>query len=100
MAEEPAHVLRFALLGASQSPSRLHSTIRFSLARKSMVDLRVYSAAGKLIRVLRSGRELPGHHQTVWDHSDDLGRPVSRGAYFCRMTADQFRAVGKLTLVE
>ncbi len=99
--EEPsAGAARFALLGSGQNPSVSQTAIRYSLAAASPVDLRIYSTTGKLVRTLRSGIEPAGLHQVVWDRRDDSGQPVGRGAYFCRMTAGDFRAARKLTIVE
>jgi flagellar hook assembly protein FlgD len=99
--EEPrAGAVEFALLGSSQSPSGALTAIRYSLAKASPVDLRIYSTTGKLVRTLRSGIEPAGLHQVVWDRTDDLGQPAGRGTYFCRMTAGSFRAVSKLTTIE
>ena len=98
--EQPVGALRFALLGGSRSPSGPQTAIRYSLAQASPVDLRIYSTTGKLVRTLRSGIEAAGLHQVVWNRSDDLGQPVGRGTYFCRMTAGSFRAVSKLTTIE
>jgi len=99
--EEPGPgVARFALLGSSRNPSGSWTAIRYSLAAASAVDLRVYSASGELVRVLESGSRPAGLHQVVWDGTDELGRPVGRGTYFCRMTAGSFRATSKLTTIE
>ena len=99
--EEPrAGAVGFALLGSARNPSVAQTTIRYSLAKESPVNLRIYSTTGKLVRTLRSGFEAAGLHQVVWDRTDDLGRLVGRGTYFCRMTAGDFRAVSKLTTIE
>jgi hypothetical protein len=98
--EQPAGATRFALLGSRRNPSVADVTIRYSLAAASPVDLRIFSATGKLVRTLHSGVEPAGLHQVVWNRTDDLGRPVGRGTYFCRMTAGSFRAVSKLTAIE
>jgi hypothetical protein len=91
---------RFVLLGSSQNPARAHATIRYSLANASAVDLRIFSAAGELVRVLETGTQPPGPHQVMWDGKDELGRPVGRGTWFCRMTAGGYQAVSKLTTIE
>jgi hypothetical protein len=98
--EQPAGASRFALLGNSRNPSVASATIRYSLAAASPVDLRIFSATGKLVRTLHSGVEPAGLHQVVWNRTDDSGQPVGRGTYFCRMTAGSFRAVSKFTAIE
>jgi flagellar hook assembly protein FlgD len=98
--EQPTGAARFALLGSSQNPSAVNATIRYSLASSSPVDLRIFSTTAELVRTLRSGVETAGLHQVVWDRTDDLGQPVGRGTWFCRMTAGGFQAVSKLTTIE
>jgi hypothetical protein len=98
--EHPSGNVRFVLLGSSQNPARGQATIRYSLAEASVVDLRVFSTTGELVRVLQSGARESGPHQVLWDGKDELGRPVGRGTWFCRMTAGGFQAVSKLTTVD
>jgi hypothetical protein len=98
--EQPMGNARFALFGSSQNPARRQATIRYSLAKASAVDLRVFSTAGELVRVLESDTREPGLHQVVWDGNNELGRPVGRGTWFCRMTAGGFQAVSKFTTIE
>ena len=98
--DKPLANARFVLFGSSQNPARAHATIRYSLANASAVDLRIFSAAGELVRVLETGSQQPGLHQALWDGKDELGRPVGRGTWFCRMTAGGFQAVSKLTTIE
>jgi hypothetical protein len=98
--EQSAGNARFTLFGSSQNPARGQATIRYSLAQAAPVDLRVFSATGELVRVLETGVQPPGPHQALWDGKDELGRPVGRGTWFCRMTAGSFQAVSKLTTIE
>jgi len=98
--EQPMGNARFTLFGSSQNPARTQATIRYSLAQASPVDLRVFSTTGELVRVLESGSRESGLHQVVWDGRDQLGRPVGRGTWFCRMTAGGYQAVSKLTTIE
>lgn len=100
IAEQPLGNARFVLLGSSQNPARAHATIRYSLAKASAVNLRIFSTTGELVRVLETGARESGLHQVLWDGKDELGRPVGRGTWFCRMTAGGFQAVNKLTTIE
>jgi flagellar hook assembly protein FlgD len=70
------------------------------LTQASAVDLRIFSTSGELVRVVESGTRESGMHQVIWDGRDELGRPVGRGTWFCRMTAGSFQAVSKLTTIQ
>ena len=98
--EQPRGNARFVLFGSSHNPARTQATIRYSLASASVVDLRIFSAGGELVRALETGTQPSGLHQVIWDGKDELGRPVGRGTWFCRMTAGGFQAVSKLTTIE
>jgi hypothetical protein len=98
--EKPLANTRFVLFGSSQNPARTHATVRYSLAKASAVDLRIFSSTGELVRVLETGARESGPHQVLWDGRNELGRPVGRGTWFCRMTAGGFQAVSKLTTIE
>ncbi len=82
------------------NPFRNKMVIRYGLPRASRVNLRIYSATGCLVRSLRAGRQEPGLHQVIWNSTDDTGRPVSRGIYYCRLVTDKFAGVKKLIKVE
>jgi hypothetical protein len=97
--EQPMGNARFTLFG-SQNPARTQATIRYSLAQASPVELRIYSTAGELVRVLESDTREAGMHHVVWDGRNELGQPVGRGTWFCRMTAGGYEAVSKLTTIE
>jgi hypothetical protein len=98
--EQPMGNARFALFGGSQNPARRQATIRYSLAKASTVDMRIFSTTGELVRVLETGARESGLHQVTWDGKNELGRPVGRGTWFCRMTAGGFQSVSKLTTIE
>jgi hypothetical protein len=98
--DKPVANARFVLFGSGQNPARKQATIRYSLAQASPVDLRIFSTSGELVRVIESGTRESGMHQVIWDGRDELGRPVGRGTWFCRMTAGGFQAVSKLTTID
>src|SRR5712692_1429519 len=75
--------------------------LAFSVTRPaaaSPVSIRVYSLAGRLIRVLVNDRLDPGVYEIVWDGLDELGRPAAPGVYIAQMTAGTFRATQHLIL--
>ena len=83
---------RFALLGARPNPARGATEIEWRLPSSSEVRLSLYDVSGRLVRTLADGVYGAGLHRTSWDGRDAAGRPVSGGAYYCRMEAGEFRA--------
>ena len=59
----------------------------YELTQQAHVCVKIYTSAGRLIRVLREeGR--PGENSTlVWDGRDETGDPVANGVYFMTVEA-------------
>jgi hypothetical protein len=91
----------FALDRARPTPFSGRTTIRFSIPRTTQASVSIYSATGALVRVLSEPQPLaPNTYSLVWDGLDDQGATVSRGVYYCRMAAGEFRAMKKLVKLD
>ena len=80
---------RLTLRGNYPNPFNPATKIAFDLPDPARVSLRVYNAAGRLVRVLLS--DLPmdsGPHVKPWDGRNDHGAMLASGVYFCRLEAD------------
>ncbi|HSG27316.1 MAG TPA: FlgD immunoglobulin-like domain containing protein [Candidatus Krumholzibacterium sp.] len=83
----------------SPNPSTGESTISFSIPRVTRLDIRIYDAAGRLVRTLADGTSFQGTRSFVWDGRNDRGAPVARGVYFIRGRAGKQRIAAKLLLI-
>ncbi len=72
------------------------TTIAYTLATKSEVDIRIYDTAGRLIRIVEQKTREPGRYETVWRGNDNAGRAVASGIYFCRITTGSFNQTRKI----
>ena len=63
------------------------------------VDLRVYDAGGRLVRVLFGGVAERGTQAVTWDGRDERGRQVGSGVYVCRLRSAGRQASRKLLVV-
>jgi len=81
------------------NPFNPSTTIRFSLAARSTVNLAVYNNLGQIIRVLADQSLPAGQHEVVWDGLDSAGRAVSSGLYFYRIESEQFRQTRRMLLI-
>jgi hypothetical protein len=72
--------------------------IRYSLAAEGRVALRVHDLTGRVVRTLADGTMRPGRYSLSWRGTDDRGRELARGVYFCRFTAGDYRATEKVVL--
>jgi hypothetical protein len=85
--ERPAPTVLGRLLPPYPSPFRSSTLVRYELATSSTVNVRIYDAAGRIIRVLEDGvARARGEHHILWDGRDELGRSVPSGSYFIRLT--------------
>jgi subtilisin family serine protease/type 1 glutamine amidotransferase len=93
---EPAP--RAELRGAVPSPFRFRTTISYSLPAAGRARLAIYDLTGKLVKTLVTGNLPAGAGQVTWNRSDDAGKTVARGVYFCRLQADGMNISRKLVV--
>ncbi len=98
--EEPA--LPATYLAANHpNPFNPTTKIVFGLAAPADVTLRIYDAAGRLVRTLLAGEARgAGRHEAVWNGRDDAGARAGSGVYFYRLEADGFVETRKMTLLK
>jgi flagellar hook assembly protein FlgD len=63
------------------------------------VDVKVYDAAGRLVRQVVSGVQEPGYYTVHWDGCDDVGRAIPAGVYFVQMHAGDYTRTEKAVLL-
>ncbi len=92
------------LLGARPTPFNPATIIAFDLgpagARPEPVALRIYDAAGRLVRTLVDGPLAPGHHAVTWDGRNDAAGAAASGVYFCRLAASGQTFESRLVLLK
>ncbi len=83
---------------AGPSPFRFRTTISYTLPAPGHVKLAVYDLAGKLVKTLASGIEPAGVKQLYWNRTNDAGKTVACGVYFCRFETEGVNASRKLVI--
>jgi M6 family metalloprotease-like protein len=91
---------KFALLPNYPNPFNPATTIRYEIASRTQVELRVFDVSGALVRTLVNESKAPGAYSLQWNGRDDRGTAVSSGVYFYRITAGDFTDVRKMTLLK
>jgi flagellar hook assembly protein FlgD len=76
------------------------TTIEYSVAKASPVELTIYDVRGQGVRTLVRENRLAGKYAAVWDGKNDGGRPISTGVYFCRLEIGSFVSVKKMVLLK
>lgn len=64
----------------------------------SIVSIRVYSLAGRLIRTLVNDHLQPGFYELGWDGLDDRQQAVAPGVYFAILAASGSRTMQRLII--
>jgi hypothetical protein len=85
-----------------QAPSLVTSDARihYQIPVATMVSLRILDLTGRAVRELeRPHVEKPGNHAVTWDATDNIGRKLPGGVYFCCLETQSRRIVQKLLLV-
>jgi hypothetical protein len=92
-------VASFALCPPRPNPTSGDAALALSVPLDSDVDLAVYDVAGRLVKRLVHGQLPSGEHTFVWDGSDEGGRQVAAGVYFCVAEAGGESAARKVVLL-
>ncbi|MBM3314223.1 hypothetical protein FJY71_00065 [candidate division WOR-3 bacterium] len=90
--------LRTELTSCGPNPFRTTAVIHYALARAGQMRLRIHDVTGREATTLVSGVQEPGRYSVAWNGTDDRGRKLSRGVYFCRLIAEGCTEVEKLVL--
>lgn len=88
--------------GLSQSypnPMSTSMSISYQVAKRCEVSLKIFDAAGRLVRVLVEAEMEPGRYTVKWDRKDAFGRELPNGAYFCTLMAGDFTSTKKMVLL-
>ena len=72
-------------LFVSPNPIDGAAFITYTLPGFGPVELRLFNAEGRAVRLLQSGFREAGTHQLVWDRQDTAGKRVPAGFYWCRL---------------
>jgi hypothetical protein len=74
-------------LQAFPNPAAARANIRFTLPADGLFTLRIFDAAGRLMRSTSSTQGFSGLNVWLWDGRDANGRAVASGAYFYELSA-------------
>jgi hypothetical protein len=90
----------YRLHACRPNPFDESTLIRYTLAGRSSVRIRVYDVAGRVVRTLvDADPQAPGDHSVTWDGRNEKGDRVSSGIYFYRLQAGPFRATRRMALL-
>ncbi|MFC1715542.1 choice-of-anchor Q domain-containing protein [Candidatus Poribacteria bacterium] len=96
---------RFRLLANYPNPFNPETWVPYELAKDTNVAIRIYSASGRLVRLLDLGHKPAGFYTSreksaYWDGRNESGESVSSGIYFYQIQAGEFSAIRKMTILK
>ncbi len=100
IATVPAGTARVLASAAHPNPFRERTTISYQLAAPGRVTLRIYNAAGQLVRVIGDAPGERGTNHAVWNGSDQQGNRAAPGVYFFRLIAGGTAQPGRVVLLK
>ncbi|MEE9270213.1 MAG: FlgD immunoglobulin-like domain containing protein, partial [Candidatus Krumholzibacteria bacterium] len=96
----PALPTRTVLHQNYPNPFNPTTIIRYEIARPGDVTLRMYNAAGALVKELYNGHRAAGVYEAGWNGENNQGRKVASGIYFYKLTAVDFAQTKKMILLK
>jgi len=81
------------------NPFKTDVTVRYSLAERQPVTIRVFDVQGKLVQTLVRETRPRGMQTIRWDGTNHFGERVASGVYFYRMETAGFDMTKKVVLV-
>lgn len=94
----------FRLYQNYPNPFNPTTTISVDLRKNAEVQLTVYDALGKIVKVLVDDKLSQGCYNVAWNGTNNLGTPVGSGIYICKITINSnttlYSHYIKMTLVK
>jgi hypothetical protein len=98
LTQQPTRIVD-ALAQNYPNPFNPTTTISYSIADPSHVQLSVYNVRGQLVKTLVDEDQGPNVYRRIWDGRNSSGDSVASGIYFYRLIAGDFKATRKMVLI-
>ncbi len=98
--EETEMPLAFGLRPAYPNPFAGGTRMVLALPERERVTVRIYSAAGRLVRTLVNAPMDAGRHALSWNGTDRAGGRVASGVYFVKCQAGAMSATRKVMFLK
>lgn len=82
-----ATVREFELRQNVPNPIDRTTVISYAVPYESPIELAIYDVSGRRVRGLVRRNANPGLHRIEWNRTNDAGRAVLPGIYYCRFVA-------------
>ncbi|MCH2657338.1 MAG: T9SS type A sorting domain-containing protein, partial [Dehalococcoidia bacterium] len=100
LANDMISPIEFSLSDNYPNPFNPSTSIDFSIAEPSIVDLLIYDASGRLVKTLVSENKGVGSYTVNWDGTNNNGVSVSAGMYLYKINTENYVETKKMLLVK
>ena len=90
----------FSLSDNYPNPFNPSTSIDFSIAEPSLVDLSIYDTSGRLVKTLVSENKGVGSYTINWNGTNNKGVTVSAGMYLYKINTENYVETKKMLLVK
>lgn len=88
------------LNNAFPNPFTSQTSICYNLPKSQDVQIGIYNVKGQLVKTLVDEIKTTGDYSVTWNGTDQNGRVVSTGIYFCKMVSEKYSATKKVILIK
>jgi len=88
------------LAHARPNPFSTGTTISYSLAKATQVELKIYNLKGQMVKKYLPEYKNSGDYKLEWNGCDEHGRNCSNGLYFIVMSTDEASFVRKVIIAK
>jgi hypothetical protein len=89
----------FELYPAYPNPFNSNTNISYVLDKEAKVKLSIYNLSGTLISEPFNDYQIEGLHTIKWDGTNNYGKEMPTGIYFCQVLANDKSKTKKMTLL-
>ncbi|MBM4398787.1 MAG: C10 family peptidase [Candidatus Cloacimonetes bacterium] len=83
------------------NPFSKQTSITWRQKSLDKVSVRIYDIKGRLVKTLAENFKSAGTQNLNWDGTDEYGKPVANGIYYCRLASDSgLKSSQKLVLIK
>lgn len=81
------------------NPVSFRTAIKYSIASKCEVELKLFDITGRLVTTLIKENQEPGYYQVNWNIHNVTKKQLPNGVYFYRLTAGDYTNTKKMVVV-
>ncbi len=99
MSAPEALPLTFHLNQNYPNPFNATTVIEYQLPHPSAIEFWVFNLQGQKVIGIQKGVQGSGHHQIIWNGTNEAGQPVTSGVYIYQLTTENNIEIRKMLLL-